>query len=362
MNFLHKWIHVNPKFYQRLNAGEKNMISMLAYSVPVSSIVAGIVFYYSFYLLLNSAFISLLGASFIAYLMYLHDSTLLSEEGTTRSIARLVASVIIAVIVAVPLKIEFMGDSIGKQYVATINAKNLEFDRLAAEAKSKIYEEERTIMASVKDAGDNFDKTSSSQGLVEARRAKDAFLANKKSRLTEIENRFNAQKLPLEYSKLDLATSFFSNMFGGSTKDVFMNLTVLVILLFIEALPAAIRLKLENGNYIARTRHHQAMREKTDVEMEVIQEKIFKLEDLDSLEDYVNEAAIRKQLETAFENDFEDPQRLLELAQKIKRDKLKSNSQPHPERNQNHNTNANYKPKKDDDDFTQFEYNNQPAA
>lgn len=82
-------IHVNPTLFSRLDAAEKNLITILALSAPVSSIVADIVFFYSIDLLLQSGFLALVGSAFLSYLLYLHDSTLLSESGTARAVFRL---------------------------------------------------------------------------------------------------------------------------------------------------------------------------------------------------------------------------------------------------------------------------------
>ena len=176
-NKLLNWIHVNPAIVKRLDAGEKNLITILALSVPVSSVVAGIVFFYSIQLLLESNFLAFIVSLFLASLLFLHDSTLLSEVGTGRAVFRLFLSAMIALIVAIPLKIKFMGDAIEAHYLADIEAHNNAVNTDLMEAKEAIYAEGAAMDDAIVKAGEKFDRTRKGQAITELHRKRDAFSA-----------------------------------------------------------------------------------------------------------------------------------------------------------------------------------------
>lgn len=314
-----RWIHVDPTIFSRLDPAEKNLITILAISIPCSSILAALVFYYSVHLLLGSILVALVVAVFLGFIMYLHDSTLLSEAGKTRAIARLILSVVIALIVAVPLKIKFMGESLENQYLAGIKSFNLEIEKELMAEKQVILDEEAELHRMVQIASVEFSETGKSQPLVEARRIRDAFLKEKDQRIAELETMYSNKMKPLEVTKLDQAAYFFTHMFSKSSpKELFINLTVFIFLLLGEALPAIVRLKLENSKFLSKVIHKKMMSDKADAEIEEIEKSIFDLDSLEGLEGKIDEISIWGELESVSKGGFRDVEKLKSLVEKYK--------------------------------------------
>lgn len=355
-NFL-KSINVQPSIFQRLDAGEKNLITILALSVPVSCVVAGVVFFFSIQLLLESTLMALLAGAFIAYLLFLHDTSMLSEKGTGRAFFRLFLSIAIAVVVAVPLKIKFMGEALEQRYLEGIQAENLEVEKEMNNAKEAIYQEEKEIMATIQAAGTTYDQTGGTQELAEARRAKTSFLANKEQRLAAIEKLYGAKMKSVEgVTKLDLAAYFFTNMFSKSSpKELFVNLSVFILLLLIEALPAIVRLKLDEGKYLAKIVHQKQMREKADNEIEGMEKQILDMKGLEDLPNKLEKIRVWKELDKASEGGFQDTDKLIELSQQLNK-KNQVPPQPTPPTSPVIHSNGNGKPKDLANDFPMFNY------
>lgn len=248
-----------------------------------------------------------------------------------------------------------MGEGLEQRYLEDIQAYNIEVERSLMIEKNGIYEEEKEIMNEIKRAGATYDKTKKSQGLVEARRAKDAFLANKDERIKSLEKIYAAKMKPIEVTKLDLAAHFFTNMFDKSSpKELFINLTVFVLLLLIEALPAVVRLKLEDGKYLSKIVHQKHMRDKADVEVESIENQILSMEGLDDLPSKLEKVRIWKELEDASKRGFQDTDRLIELAKEYKQ--KHESPPPPPPKTEEKKVATNDNSRQKSNDFPKFDY------
>jgi len=351
MKSLIAWIYINPQIYARLNAAEKNLIQILALSIPASSLVAGIVFFYSIQLLLESNFLAFVGSSFIAYLLFLHDSTLLAESGKGRAIFRLFLSFLVALVVAVPLKIKFMGEGLEERFLADAKEYNITVEKDLMDEKQLIYNGENEVMQEVKKAGGVFDRTGKSQALVEARRMRDAFLATKDERIAQLERMYESKKRPLKATNLDLAGYYFTHMFSrGSSKELFVNLTVFILLLLIEALPPIVRLKLEDGKYVSKVIHKHQLKDKTDKEVETIEVDILQMDGLENLPDKLEKVRLWKELEKVSDDDFKDTDRLINLTKQFnKKKETKQTPPPPPPPRQ--------KAKPKNNEYPEFDYN-----
>jgi len=160
INGLLKKININPTLFNRLDEGEKNLIRILALSVPMAAIVTGVVFYYAIQITLESMVLAAIGGTFIGYISFLHDSSMLSEKGKGRAQFRLVLSILFALILAVPVKVKLMGDSIQTVYLKQIEEYNLDINDQLLQAKQLIYKEEEAINDQIARAGKRLDKNS----------------------------------------------------------------------------------------------------------------------------------------------------------------------------------------------------------
>lgn len=359
MKSLRDAIYITDVVYQRLGAGEKNLIKMLSLTVPSSAIVSGIVLFYAIKLLIGSSFIAFLGGLFIGYLLYLHDSSLLAESGTTRSYFRLGLSLVFALLMAVPLKISIVGEDLTQRLKLEIRDYNLDIDQQLMAAKQVIYNEEKGFMEDITEAGKNYARTKNTQELIEARRAKEVFDKQKEERLVSLENTYNAMKKTEEVTRLDLAAYYFTNMFNAQNpKDLFINLLVFILLLLVEALPAVLRLKLEDSEYLRKIGHNEGLTLKTDREVELLEEELLTIDDLDGLSEKIDKIHLWKLLENASKSRFSNIDELREVAkayakskeqEKGKKEQQQTSGMPPP----NHNG---QKKKDSDEEFTDFEY------
>ena len=279
MKKLIKTIGVNEKIYNRLDEGEKSLIKILALTIPISAIVTGLVFFYAIDLLLNSTFIAAIGGLLIGLLTYLHDSTMLAGKGNGRACFRLLLSLLFAIVLSVPVKVKLMGDTIHKVYEEKIEAYNLQIDAELLKAKEIIFREEQAIDSELAEAGKRYDQNNkNTQHLVELRRKKKNFLAQKEAKLQGLEKLYEAKKKPIEVSKVQLCAFFYKNYFSGnsSPEESLYNAMILLILLMFEALPAIIRLKLEDSKYLAKIEHRNLMIRKAEDEREAVEVKILR--------------------------------------------------------------------------------------
>ena len=147
----------------------------------------------------------------------------------------------------------------------------------------------------------------------------------------QLEELYKAKKKPLEVTKLDLAAYFFTNMFSkSSSKELFINLTVFILLLLIEALPAVVRLKLEDSKYLSVVSHQKKLRDKTDTEMEAIENQIIEMKDFDVLPEKLRVIQIRQKLEEASKGGFQNIEELLKLAKELKQSQFSDTPVPAP--------------------------------
>ncbi|MEL6943728.1 MAG: hypothetical protein AAFO82_13760 [Bacteroidota bacterium] len=319
MKMFLRWIHINPSIFSRLGASEKNLITILALSIPLSVIFTAFVFYYFFHFITEMTLISLVLGGFLAAFLFLHDSTMMGENGRTRAVARLVISAIIAVIAAIPLKVKFLGDSLSENYVATVNEYNSKIDEEIYDAQQHIRDEEERIYAAIKIASANYDKTGKLQELIEAKRIRDTFLVHKQEELQKVADLYLPKKKSLEPSKMDIASYFFTNMFNtASPKEMFGNLLIFVLLLFVEALPAGVRLKLEDGKYLSKIAHQKKMKDRTDDEVEQLEVSMLDLDKIEDLDGKLDEVSIWKEMEKASESGFQDTDKLKALVKAYK--------------------------------------------
>ena len=221
-----------------------------------------------------------------------------------------------------------MGESLEQVYLAELGKHNLQVDERLLAEKNAIFREENAINTAIARAGERYDQDKShSQALTELRRKKQAFLENKEIRIVELEKMYASQKLPLEVSKIELCAFFFKNFFAGhsSPKETLYNMMILVFLLMFEALPAVVRLKLENGKYLAKIEHHRSMRSKADNEIESVEHEILNLDgDLNDLSYKLEKARLWRELEAASKSGFRDTDRLINLAKELTNNKAKN--------------------------------------
>jgi hypothetical protein len=359
MKSLRDALHINDAKFQRLDAGEKSLIQILALTVPASALVAAIVLYFAIKLLMGSTFFAMLGGGFIGYIFYLHDSSLLAQSGKGRAWARLITSMMLAVVMAVPLKVSVIGEDLSDVVKQDIRQYNLDVDKKLLVVKQDIYDEEKEIMERITEAGRRYADSKNSQELVEARRAKESFDKQKEKRLEALDNTYNAFKKSEEVSRLDLASYYFTNMFSPrSTKEFFINISVFFLLLLVEALPAIIRLKLESGEYLSKLKHEVAMQKRTDLEVEKLENELLSIEDLKAMPERLEKIKLWKALDDASKKGFSDTDELYKLAslyaKKAKENPPQTQSTP-PAPSKSPKPSENGKPNSNDE-FADFDY------
>lgn len=307
MKNLRDALYINDATYQSLDAGEKSLIQILALTVPSSAIVAAVVLYFSIKLLIGSTFLGLIGGGFIGYLFFLHDSSLLAQSGKGRAWARLIISMVLAVVMAVPLKVSVVGDDLSDVVTQDIREFNLGVDKKLIAAKQIIYKEEKVINNKIVEAGKRYGSSKNSQELVEARRAKEVFNEQKIERIAALDKTYNALKKSEKVSRLDLASYYFTNMFSPrSAKEFFVNLSVFILLLLVEALPAILRLKLEDGEYLSKLKHEVSMQKVTEQEIETLEKQNMNIEDLANLPKRLEKIRLLRALDKASKSKFSD--------------------------------------------------------
>ena len=325
MKKLLKILGINEKIYNRLDDGEKSLIQILGLTVPVSAVVTGLVFYYAIDLLLDNTLISLFGGAFIGLFLYLHDRTMLSNKGVSRAYFRLAMSILFALIMSVPVKVNLMGDTMNKVFADKMEMHNRQVDADLLEAKEVLLKEERAIDSELAEAGKRYDQNNkNTQQLIEVRRKKKNFLAQKETRTQALEKLYEAKKKPTEASKFKLCGFFFVNFFNGeaSPEESLYNAMILVILLMFESLPAIIRLKLESGDYLKKVDHQTQISREIERKRERIETGIFNEEfEAESMGCAFDKLDLLKELEEASRGDLsENREALIEKAKQLKRD------------------------------------------
>jgi len=226
---------------------------------------------------------------------------------------------------SVPVKVNLMGDTMNKVYAGKMEKHNRQVDADLLEAKEALLKEERAIDSEIAAAGKRYDQNNKNkQQLIEVRRKKVTFLAQKEVRTQALEKLYEAKKKPTEASKIKLCAFFYKNFFSGdaSPEESLYNAMILVILLMFEALPAIIRLKLDSGDYLKKVSHLNQISREIELKRERLETGIFKEEiEPTNLEEAFNKLDLLKELEEASQDGLsENRDALIKKAKQLRGD------------------------------------------
>lgn len=347
MKKLRNLAFIDESVYERSSNRDKSLINTLALFVPISSLIAGLAFYYGIVFLIESQLVGIIVGFLVTYALFQHDRTLLDTFNNYKIIARVLLSIVIALVMAIPYKVHLSRESLTKQIQAEAAKYNADIEGQYAGDKSMIYYEEKELDAKITEAAEIYDRTGRSQQLVEARRERDKFLETKDERLAAIDEIYAGVKQDAEVSNAALAGVYLNNMFNTSSpSEMFINLFVFVMLLFLESMPAFSRLLLSNGDYLRIKEHLERIAIKADKSMWELDEQLMGEDGVQDLATILARREVYKVLKNEAKQDFTNTDDLIALMQKAEKLKRKQHEKEQPHASKG----------KKEQDFPEFEY------
>ena len=328
MKKLRQLAGIKEAIYESCEIKDQKLINMLALMIPISAIIAGYAFYTFIYFFTELNIISAPIGFTIFLLILWHDQSLMSTNSLNQIIGRIVASILMGSFILMPFKTEQNMTSIKERIEHLHSEKNAE---VFIKMNSKIEEIEKTgerLNAEMVKTAKS--RSSDAQPFYDARRALNAFNESKQERIDAIKRTYEPMIEEHEVTKMDALGFYAVNMFSKEApSELVINLAILVCLLFIEASPAIIRMTIEDGEYFESYNHYQGMRRTIRDSIRATERSIAK-DDENALEKII-EIQIKKEKEKLINDQFSEPQRLIELdrVSKMLKDKqIKPDEQP----------------------------------
>ncbi len=336
MKKLRHLIGVVETIFDKSSTRDKKFINMLAIMIPISALIAGGAFG-SFVYFFSELSILSIGIGLFAFLVILwHDQSLLSTDNTAQIYARIAASLLIALFITIPFKATQMESAIKEKLIVEANGANSD---VYLEMNAKIEEIEKKG----EELNDMMIKTAENrdtdqQAWYEARRALKAFNLSKTERIKAIKKAYEGKVNVPEISKYDIMGYYAKNMFSTDRLgELFTNLALIVFLLFVEASPAIVRLGLQHGEYIEERDHHYALKKTVRNQIKELEKQV--TQDRSDIAHLMFKLEVIKEKAIQIDNHFDDPKKLIELAQMLQlvyekpepETKAKQNGQPSTE-------------------------------
>lgn len=344
---------VDESVYARSNNRDKSLINTLALFVPVSSIIAGLAFYYGIVFILDSQILGIVVGFLAFFALYQHDRTLLDTYNNNKIIGRVALSVIIALVLATPYKVQVSKDSLVEKIQQENHEYNSKIDSQLMVELQYVEEQEAALNAKVTEAGKQFDRTGKAQELTEARRERKAFLEKKPAIVDDLTQMYEVRKKEPDTSNIALAGYYLNNMFDSSSPaEMFLNIFLFVTMLFVESMPAFVRLLLTGGDYLRIKEHLEQIAVKSDNKMwELDNQLLNNPNGFSHLPHILAQREVYKMLKTEAQSDFKNAEDLITLLQKanmIQKPPQKEQSPPKASKNG----------QASEDEFPEFEYQN----
>lgn len=312
-------IGVIDRIYQNCSITDQKYINMLALLIPVSAILAGGAFYYFVIFFSESKLLSFVVGAIIFFLAFWQGQSLLNSERQGQIYGRIAASLLIALFITIPFKTSVMYDSIVEKMKQESGAQNSEVLFQLNSAIEEIENEGTKLNQEMVEASQN--RYNDSQPFFDARRALNDFNKTKQQRINDIRDAYKGKVVEPEITKFDVIGYYAKSMFSTENpSELFINLALIVFLLFIEASPAILRLALEQGSYIDERDHYFSLKKMAHEAVRVLEKKIMG-NNKDIEKNIVNDVfqmEIIKEKKKQIDNGFDDPKKLIQLAQMAK--------------------------------------------
>lgn len=312
MKKLRNAIGVIDRIYQNCSITDQKYINMLALTIPVSAILAGGAFYYFVLFFSESKLLSSIVGIICFFLAYWQGQSLLNSESEGQVYGRIVASLLIALFITIPYKTTQMHDSIVEKIRQGVEGQNSDVLLQMNASIETIEEEGGRLNQEMVEASRN--RNFDPQPFYDARRALNDFNKTKQKRIDDIRTAYNGKIATAEITKFDVIGYYVKVMFSmENPSELFVNLALFVFLLFIEALPAFIRLALTKGSYIEERDHYFSLKRMVKESIRVLEKKIMH-NDKDIVQDVVQMEIVKEKYKQV-DNGFDDPEKLIHLAQ-----------------------------------------------
>jgi|GEM_PF-2710660 len=228
---------------------DKKIIIAMAFMVYVSAFLAGYAMYVNVYFLLRSKIIALLiGTCTLAFLI-LHDQSLLATERKRQIYSKLFISLILAMSFTLTNNANKDYDNLSVELVQEVNRKNSYKTEEMNKEIEQINQEEMAIMKRIEIAGERINETK--QPLYDARRSLESFKSNKADRISRIKANYKNKFIEPQISDINILT-LQAKKFASGGEGTLVAMILAFLFFIIEALPAILRLMLDDGDYMTR--------------------------------------------------------------------------------------------------------------
>jgi hypothetical protein len=312
MKKLRSSIGVIDRIYQNCSITDQKYINMLALLIPVSAIMAGGAFYYFVLFFSESELLSVVVGAICFFLAFWQGQSLLNSESQGQIYGRVAASLLIALFITIPFKTTQMYDSIVEKIRQEVEGQNSDVLLQMNATIEGIEQEGVRLNEEMMEASRN--RQIDPQPFYDTRRALNDFNKTKQKRIDSVREAHNGKIAKAEITKFDVIGYYAKSMFSTENpSELFINLALIVFLLFIEASPAIIRLALDNGSYMEERDHYFTLKKIVKDNVRGLEKKIMH-NDKDIVND-VFKMEIVKEKSKQVDTGFNDPKKLVQLAQ-----------------------------------------------
>lgn len=336
---------INEKLFQESNLKDKKLMNMLSLMIPISAIIAGLAFY-TFVKFFTESFVLATFVGTIIFLVFLwHDQSLMSTDKLGQIYGRILGSLAIACFITIPFKANQMHDVITEKIIHETELENADVRKVMLDKIEAIEEEGQKINEKMTEASRN--RQYDSQVFYDTRREQQAFNETKAQRIEDIKNTYEAMMKKPEVSKFDILGHYANNMFSkDSPSELFINLAIIVFLIFLEASPAIVRLTVEGGEYMKKRDHIDALRKMINEKIRVLETKM--IQEDKNIPEIAFQIAILKEKLRLLENHFENLHEIIQLVNTV--EMIKQEKTPESSKNGQH------KPEPDEDEVPEFQF------
>ncbi len=306
-------ICVKFHIYKITELRDQKIIMAMAFMVYVSAILAGYAMYINVDFLLRSSFIAfIIGICTCAFLI-LHDQSLLATDRKHQIYTKVFISLILAASFTLTNNADKNKESLTAEIYQSDSRKNSYVTAEMNEQIEKIHKEEMAIRKRIEEAGERINETK--QPLIDARRSLKAFLETKEERIQNIRDSYKDKYVETTISDLDILV-LQTKKFASGGEGTLIAFILAFLFFIIEALPAILRLMLDQGDYM--TRYIASLLVVRDLrDQRISQQRNFASENSDIIRNLLYLEIIDKKSELV-SNGFSNTEEMLLLDQRLK--------------------------------------------
>lgn len=249
IDFLIKQICVKSHIFKITEDRDRKIIIAMSFMVYVSALLAGYSMYVNVEFLLRSSQIALLLGLCTTIFLTLHDQSMMATEKKRQIYSKLIISLILAVSFTLTNNADKDYQTLSNELKKTAEISN---SYKIAEMNAKIEainKEELEILKRTEKAAAVYKQNR--QPLNDARQTMKAYLASKDNRIALIKESYKNTSVEAQISDLNILI-LQAKKFASGGEGTLIAMILAFLFFIIEALPAILRLMLDDGDYMTR--------------------------------------------------------------------------------------------------------------